>query len=98
MPPLASCHLCINRMHPVNVFALMPRRHLLLSCATKGGKNALNGPQVSSPGLKTEKLSTLPQGPPASRNKCTGLLTANGNPSLPLEVIPPLGGGNAAQR
>ena len=46
-----------------NEIALMPRGHLLLSCATKGGKNALNAPPVPSPVLKTRMLSTPLQRP-----------------------------------
>ena len=50
-------------MYTTNAFALMPRGHLLLSCATKGGKNALNAPPVPSPVLKTRMLSTPLQRP-----------------------------------
>ena len=80
-PPADYWRLIIVSLASI-LFALMPRGHILFSrderCVSCGaaGKSTYNAPPVPSPVLKTQKLSTHPQRPPASRSKCTSLPAA----------------------
>ena len=47
-------------MYTANVYALMPRRHPLFFGAKKGGKNALNDPEVNIPGVEDTSAAHAP--------------------------------------